>query len=152
MQIILLLLFLFSALPLVAETTLSGKIDDMTIDQSGNPFIITGNVIVPSGKKLVIKEGAILLFKPFTGLLIEGSLSVEGSLEKPVVFTSENDTTYNTSPKQFANPFDWNGILITQKAKFVKLSNFVLEYSVYGIKAQMEGFIIVSFPAMGSSM
>ncbi len=82
------------------------------------------------------------LFKPFTGFVIEGSLTVAGSIEKPVVFTSENDAKYNPAPQQLANPFDWNGIYITQKAQIVKLSNFMLEYSVYGVKSLKEEFVI----------
>ena len=139
---LMLLLSMLPALPLLAETVLSGKIGDMTIDQSGNPFVVTDNVTVSSGKTLKIGEGTILLFKPFTGLIIEGSIAVEGSLENPVVFTTENDAKYNPSSKQLPNPFDWNGILITQKAGIVKLSNFILEYSVYGVKSQKEEFII----------
>jgi hypothetical protein len=133
---------LLLSLPLYAQTTLTGKIGDKTIDKSGSPFIVTDNIIVPEGKTLTIKEGSVLLFKSFTGLIIEGSLVVEGSLDKPVRFTTENDCAYNSNSKQLPNPFDWNGILITKKAKFVKLSNFVLEYSVYGVRSQKEEFII----------
>ncbi len=104
--------------------------------------LLADNVVVPQGKTLTIGEGTVLLFKPFTGLVIEGSLTVAGSLEKPVVFTSENDAKYNPAPKQLANPFDWNGIYITQKAQLVKLSNFMLEYSVYGVKSLKEEFVI----------
>jgi hypothetical protein len=143
MQKNLMLLCLLLALPLFAESTLSGKIgDDMTIEESGNPYFVTDNVTVPPGKTLTIGEGVILLFKPFTGLIVDGSLVVEGSLEKLVIFSSENDAEYNPATKQLANPFDWNGILINQKAGLVKLSNFILEYSVYGVKSQKEEFII----------
>ncbi len=144
MQKIAILLFLLSALPLFAEISLSGKIGDMTLDTTGNPFKVIDNIVVPAGKTLKIKEGAILLFKPFTGLIVEGSLIVEGTLEKPVIFTTENDAKYNPVSTQAANAFDWNGILITPKAGSVKLSNFVLEYSVYGVKSQKVEFIITN--------
>lgn len=135
----------FSLIPffsLFAQTTLSGKIGNMTIDESGNPYIIAGNITIPSGKTLTIGEGVILLFKPYTGLIIEGGLAVAGSAEKPVIFTTVNNAKYNSESKQIPNPFDWNGIFITQKAGLVKLSNFILEYSVYGIKSQKEDFVI----------
>jgi len=128
--------------PVLSQTNLSGNIGGMTIEQVGNPFVVSDNLTIPSGKKLVIKEGCVLLFKPFTGIIVEGDLDVEGTLEKPVIFTTENDSAYNHESKQPPNPFDWNGILIGPKAGTVKLSNFDLKYSVYGVKSSKEGFII----------
>ena len=141
-KIVILFLSMLSTLPLYGETTLSGRVGDMMIDRTGNPFIVTDNVVVPEGKTLTIGAGAVLLFKSFTGLIVEGSLVVEGGFGNPVVFTTDNDAKYNSDSKQLPNPFDWNGILITRKAKLVKLSNFVLEYSVYGVKSQKDEFII----------
>jgi hypothetical protein len=139
-----LLLTFLSSFPLYSETRLSGKLGNMTIERAGNPFVVTDNLIVPEGKTLTIAEGAILLFKPFTGLIVEGSLVVEGGLANPVLFSTENDPKYNPASTQLPNPFDWNGILINPKARYVKLSNFVLEYSVYGVKSQKEEFIITN--------
>lgn len=138
----LLLLLLAPAMPLMAQTTLAGKIGNMTLDSMGSPYIIIDNMTVPFGKTLKIEEGVILLFKPYTGLIIEGSLVVEGLVEKPVIFTTENDARYNFEAKQQPNPFDWNGLLITRKAGLVKLANFILEYSVYGVKSQKEEIVI----------
>jgi hypothetical protein len=138
----LLLFKLFLSLPLLAQTTLSGRIDDLSINATNSPYLVTETITVPAGKTLKIGEGAVLLFKPFTGLVVEGTLLVEGTLENPVVFTTENDSKYNPASTQLPNPFDWNGIYITAKAELVKLSNFKLEYSVYGVKSQKEVFII----------
>ncbi len=125
-----------------AQTNLTGNIGGMTLEQSGNPFIVMDNVTIPTGKSLIIKEGCVFLFKPFTGIIVDGSLIVEGAFEKPVVFTSVNNNKYNPEATILANPFDWNGILITPKAGKVKLSNFVLEFSVYGVKSQKEELTI----------
>ena len=134
------LLTLFT--PVLSQTSLSGNIGGMTLDQSGNPFIVSDNITIPSAKSVTIHEGCVFLFKAFTGIIIYGSLSVEGSLDKPVVFTTINDKKYNLQSNQLPNPFDWNGILITARAEKVKLSNFVLEYSVYGIRSQKEELVI----------
>jgi hypothetical protein len=128
--------------PAIAQTTLSGNIGGITLEKSGNPFMVTDNVTIPAGKKVIIQEGCVFLFKPFTGIIVEGTLVVEGTLQDPVVFTTENDSKYNPDAKQFPNPFDWNGILIRAQAESVRLSNFVLEYSVYGVKSQKEEFLI----------
>jgi len=134
--------FFLLAFSLLAEVKLSGKIEDMTLVQDGNPFVITDDLIIPAGKKLVITRGCIILFKPFTGIAVEGSLVVEGAPEKPVVFTTENDNKYNHASPQFPNPFDWNGILINQDAEDVKLANFIIKYSVYGLKSYDSDIII----------
>jgi hypothetical protein len=114
----------------------------MTLNSNDNPYIVTDNVTVPAGKKLVITKGCIVLFKPFTGISVEGTIVVEGSIENPVIFSSEFDTKFNSSSTQFPNPFDWNGILIHQKATEALLSNFHIKYSVYGLKSYKEDIFI----------
>jgi hypothetical protein len=141
-QFVIGLCILITAMPVVAERTLAGALSDTTLEQSGNPYVVTDNLTIKSGKRLVIKEGTVILFKPFTGIIVEGSLSIEGTLDKPVIFTTINDSKYNPQSKLLPNPFDWNGIFITQQAQNVKLSNFILEYSVYGVKSQKDAFII----------
>lgn len=136
------LLFLIST-NIIAQTILTGDVGGLTLESSGNPYIIADNIIVSSGKTLRINSGVVLLFKPFTGLIVdEGNLDVKGTLEHPVVFTTENDKEYNPNSRQLPNPFDWNGILIKPNAGSVSFSNFILEYSVYGIKSQKEIFSI----------
>jgi len=125
-----------------AEVKLSGNIDNMTLVMDDNPFVITDDVVVPSGKRLVVTRGCIILFKPFTGISVSGSIIVQGDPEKPVVFTSENDNKFNHSSPQFPNPFDWNGILINQNASEAIINNFVVKYSVYGVKSYKGDIII----------
>jgi hypothetical protein len=130
------------SIPALSQTTLSGNIGGLTLEASGNPYLVTENLTIPEGKRLIIKQDCVILFKSFTGLIVNGALVVEGTLDKPVIFTSENDDRYNPQSTQLPNPFDWNGILISPQASNVKLSNFVLEYSVYGVKSQKDEFII----------
>lgn len=121
-----------------AETVLGGKIGGMTLDSTGNPYFVTKNIIVPSGKTLKINKGCVFLFKPFTGLTVDGSIEVSGTKEHPVAFTTENDSKYNFNTNQSANPFDWNGIHITDKADNVLFCNFLISYSVFGLKSKIE--------------
>lgn len=136
-----------------ADSELSGRIQGMTLVAENNPYVITDNLIVPAGQKLVVSSGCVLLFKPFTGITIEGDLDVQGTAEKPVVFTSENDTRFNPSSSQFPNPFDWNGIIINQNAGKIQVSNFSIKYSVYGLKSYKEDIVIVDgvFQSNGQS-
>jgi hypothetical protein len=136
------IMIFFCALSAYTQTTLSGNIAGTTFEQSGNPFIITDNLTIPEGKTVTIKEGCVFLFKPFTGMNVEGSLKVDGTLENPVVFSTVNDGKYNPKAEQLPNPFDWNGILISAKANQISLSNFIVAYTVYGIKSMKQDFTI----------
>lgn len=137
-----LLLIFLCILRATAQTTLAGDVDGMTFGPSGNPYIVTGNITVSENKTTAIKAGCVFLFKPFTGITVNGSMTVSGTLDNPVIFTSENDTAYNHNAELLANPFDWNGILVSQQAQTVSFSNFVISYSVYGLKSQKKAFTI----------
>lgn len=125
-----------------AETHITGDITGMTFESGGNPFIVEQDILIPAESKAVIKEGCVFLFKPFTGLTIHGHLAVEGTLEKPVVFSSVNDGEFNPSSEQLPNPFDWNGILLSRESGTVSIKNFGLRFSVYGIKSQNTNIIL----------
>jgi hypothetical protein len=119
-----------------AETHLSGEITSSSLDASGNPYIVDKDIVVASGKQLKIKEGCVFLFNGFTGLNVNGNLSVEGSIRHPVIFSCINDGDFNPKSQQLPNPFDWNGIIIAKESGSVHFQNFQLRYSVYGVKSQ----------------
>lgn len=138
------LLSLCLIINVLSQTRLSGDVSGRVLSVRENIYIVEDNISVESGKKLVIEEGSILLFSPFTGLTVYGSLEVNGTDENPVIFTSLSDTAYNPQSQILANPFDWNGILIHARASQVVLKNFKLSYSVYGIKSQREDVSIMN--------
>ena len=119
-----------------AGTEISGTISEMTISAGENPIIVKENLMIPKNGHLTITKGCQLFFKPFTGIIVEGSLSIEGTPDERVMFTSLNDSLSPEKTGQIANPFDWNGILITQQAQNISLKNFIIKYSVYGLKSQ----------------
>ncbi len=121
---------------LTAETRLSGEIQVASLDASGNPYLVEKDIAVPAGKNLLIKEGCVFLFSGFAGLNVSGGLTVEGSVQQPVIFTCINDNDFNQKSQQIPNPFDWNGIIIAKESGSVHFQNFQLRYSVYGIKSQ----------------
>ena len=125
-----------------AQTTISGNLGDMTLDSTGNPFIVEKDITVPKGKSLTIKEGCALLFKQFSGLLIQGTCTVNGTQEHPVIFTSINDAMYNKTTAQEAGTFDWNGITVAKKSGPAVFNHIDVRYSVYGIKSQNPGIVI----------
>ena len=119
-----------------ASTQLGGEIEQTVITSSDNPYIVDQDVLIPDGKTFTIDEGCVLLFKPFTGLVVRGKLLIEGSPSNPVVLTSINDNHYNDKAEMLPNPFDWNGILIHQTADGAVIKNCVISFSVYGVKSQ----------------
>lgn len=52
------------------------------------PYIFTESVKVPMGKVLTVEAGAVLCFAPNAELMITGILEVNGTKDKPVVFSS----------------------------------------------------------------
>jgi len=125
-----------------AETHLMGDISQVSFNVSGNPFIVEQEISVPALKSVVIQKGCIFLFKPFTGMNIEGSLFVEGTAEQPVVFTSINDNEFNKQSDRLPNPFDWNGVIISHEASKVSFTCIELRFSVYGVKSNKKDAVM----------
>lgn len=133
-NIIILILGIFQIA--VAEIHLQGELGSESIDSSGNPYIIEKSIEVPQGKKVVIKEGCVLLFKKYSGLKVNGDLIINGTDKNRVVFTSFNDSAYNNKSDKKANALDWNGVNISSDNSKVDIQYLNLLYSVYGIKSQ----------------
>ena len=125
-------------LTLLAETHLSDDIGGKTFEPSGNPHIVDQEVVVSKNTKIVIKAGCIFLFNSFTGINVYGSMIVEGTEDKPVIFSSINDANHNPKAEQLPNAFDWNGIYVAESASDIKFRNFKLMYSVFGIKSKKD--------------
>ncbi len=127
---------LLGAAAVSANTIVGGDIHEITFNESGSPYVIEQEALVPAGKSLRIEPGAVLMFKPFTGLRVEGEVVAEGAENNPVVFTSVHDTAYGDPTGQLPNAFDWNGIHLTPSCSKADLDHIVVKYTVYGIKSQ----------------
>lgn len=51
---------------------------------------ITGKLTIPAGATLTIGSGSVILIDPGLGLAVEGHLAVNGTAQRPVVFTCQN--------------------------------------------------------------
>lgn len=125
-----------------AFTELAGDLPSKVTAGKG-PYLVTADVYVPSGERVVIEAGTVFLFKNFTGLHVEGVVIADGSRLKPVTFTSEFDNTYNPGAKLKPNPYDWNGIYIHEDAIGSELRHIRLQYSVYGVHSKTKFIKIV---------
>ena len=52
------------------------------------PYFFTESVKVPLGKVWTVEAGAVLCFSPNTELMVNGTLEVNGTEDKPVLFSS----------------------------------------------------------------
>ncbi|MEK7067271.1 MAG: hypothetical protein AAB950_00515, partial [Patescibacteria group bacterium] len=67
---------------------------DIVLAEDQSPYIITGDLMIPSGITLSAAEGTVIKFTGNHSLIIEGSLRFAGTIQKPVVITSFNDDGY----------------------------------------------------------
>jgi len=71
----------------------------------GKPYVIYNSMMVDTGHVLTITEGAKLLFHRGSTMYVAGTLVVEGTPEKPVIFASDRiEPLYSDIPGQ------WNGL------------------------------------------
>jgi hypothetical protein len=88
---------------------------------------------VPANKTVIIGPGVVFLFKNFTGMHIQGKLLAQGTKDRPVIFTAENDRSVNKSTSLYPNPYDWNGVYIHPDGVGTTMTFCKVAYSVYGI-------------------
>jgi hypothetical protein len=122
-----------------ATTLIGGDIHDIAFAESANPYVVEQDAFVPEGKSLAIPAGVVFMFKPFTGLRIDGSLEVKGTSDKPVVFTSINDSKHGPATEQLPNPFDWNGVQINATSKSAVFRHAHVMFGVFGVNSQTPG-------------
>ena len=78
-----------SSLPAPMGTGVSGTlIADTTWTAAGNPYVLDGQVTIASNVTLTVEPGVIVQGGSTSLLLVSGTLSVTGTVESPVVFTS----------------------------------------------------------------
>jgi hypothetical protein len=143
--------FLFSSIETSAQaidstpafTPLSGALPSL-IKADSSPYVVETDIFVSPGTSVTIDSGVVLLFNNFTGLHVQGTLYAKGTKDKPIVFTSKNDSYYNPYATINAAPYDWNGIDIYENAIGSFFENCTVQFSVYGIRSQTEHFKISS--------
>jgi hypothetical protein len=119
----------------VAFDTIAGPLP-ATVKAKGKPYLVVGDIEVPTGKTVSLEKGTVFLFKNFTGLHVQGKLVALGTREHPIVFTSENDRSVNPGSALLPNPYDWNGIYIHADGLGTSLAYCKIMYTVYGLVSE----------------
>jgi hypothetical protein len=93
----------------------------LTADQS--PYILSGDIIVPIGTKLILGPGTEIQFDGPWKILVHGTLTAQGTLDAPVHVTSAQDVKM---------PGDWHGIRF-EAVGTGTLSHIVIDYADRGV-------------------
>lgn len=95
---------------------------------AGKPYVIYNSVYVDTGHVLTIKEGVEILFHRGSTMYIAGTLVAEGSVEKPVIFSSDRvEEMYYDIPGQ------WNGLYFMNGSTGNIIGNAKVLQAVSGI-------------------
>lgn len=113
-----------------------------TVVKAETPYLVTGALTVEEGRHTVIEKGVIFLFKNFSSITVSGTIRVEGSREEPVVFTSENDTLYNSSSILEPAAFDWDGITLNPGETENVFKHCYIQFSLFGVKSLRKNVVL----------
>lgn len=89
---------------------------------NSNTYIVTGNLIIPSGQTLTIQPGTNIRFNGNYSITADGSLIANGTQLNPILFTSNLPTP---------GPGNWNQITVNGHGSVFNYC--VLEYFVWGL-------------------
>ncbi len=87
------------------------------------PYLVYNEAIVDSGQTLTIEAGTTVYFHKNAGLIVKGTLKVEGSFSEPVEFEGDRlESAYSDLPDQ------WNGIILysgshNNKINYARIKN-----------------------------
>ena len=105
LAVILVLSFVALRVPASAAVEISRPIVRDTTWTCLDTIKVTRSVIVSATGRLTIQAGAVILFSPGTGLLVQGQLRANGERDKCILFTCIADTA-GGSPQAG----QWNGL------------------------------------------
>ncbi len=113
------------------------EIDDTTLQLiAGETYFAITTLTVPEGKMLTVPEGVKFKFRNNTGINVNGTLSIMGSIGSPVIFDSANGelTTGN-----------WSGIQVNAGG-IVSIAYADIRHATYGVRfnAGSTGLVINS--------
>ena len=97
------------------------------------PYVIYDSLVVKQGAELTLTEGTTLMFHDKAALHVYGKLTVQGSLEKPVVLRGDRLDHMFDYLRYDNTPSRWEGIVVHRGSYGNTLSQCDLHSSRFGI-------------------
>lgn len=95
-----------------------------SFSKEDGPFLVEGNVMVPSGQMLEFGPGChIYIGGQNSSITVYGQIFIRGNKDEPVVFNSASDQP---------NPWDWNRIYCRSNQRSV-FNHCIIRHSNYGL-------------------
>ncbi len=115
--------------PAAKATYVEGEIGIDTVwSLVDSPFVLSGNVTVLAGVTLTIESGVEVKFGGLFSLIVNGTLVVRGTEEKPIRFTSNKETP---------EAGDWESIIFNGTGQQPSiLENCLIEYGTNGVTVE----------------
>ncbi|MFH1978904.1 MAG: right-handed parallel beta-helix repeat-containing protein [Patescibacteria group bacterium] len=129
--------------------------EDLVIYELNSPcFVDNTSIIVEEGAVLTANPGVVFKFYNDASLHVEGKILVEGTAEKPIVFTSLYDTDYASGfvgdGSRGPIPGDWHGVYINDSADEDSVfDNVVFRYGGKYYNGQQQSRAILSVEEAG---
>lgn len=107
---------------------LSETISENTTLTAGKPYIIKDSLVIPLGITLTLTAGTRMYLHNKANIIVEGSLHIEGDLEKPVLIKSHRiEQAFERIPGQ------WGSIIFRETSTSNSLVNARISNGVNGI-------------------
>ncbi|HAN76301.1 MAG TPA: hypothetical protein DCQ31_00285 [Bacteroidales bacterium] len=110
-------------------TLINGEIIQSAIWKKGKPYLVYNSMRIATGETLEMQAGTKVYFHDKSQLQVFGTLKTLGTLEEPVLLTSDKiDAMYKEAPGK------WYGIIIVPESSGNELHNTVISNGTFGIQ------------------
>jgi hypothetical protein len=96
------------------------------------PYLIYDSLVIETGAKVEIGEGSVFYMHNDAHLIVKGTISIKGTVEKPVVFRGSR-TDYMISIPYDLIPGQWGGIYFDSESYGNEMENVQIRNGKYGM-------------------
>lgn len=124
--------------PMIHADIKSGQISD-EIWESNRYILVTEDAIIPANHQLTVEPGCNVNFRANTGLIVEGSLVVNGDCGNSVVFRGHRHDYLTSSVPYTKVPDQWKGIWFKSGSQNNLFKQSVVRNASIGIQVGEQG-------------